>query len=122
VATLKAAVADRRRRLRCVPEEAGWKAEAVLRPGLLVTVINISAYGVLLESPGRLRPGRRADIQLSGLGDHPGRLLAGQVSRCSVVRVSPILYRGVVVFDQELDVDSLPALWRAVALVEHRTE
>ena len=73
MAAVAAALAERRQVRRVSAEEAGWQEEAVLRPGLLVRIVNISAIGVLLESPARLRPGRRAELQLtSSAGDTSG--------------------------------------------------
>lgn len=84
-------------------EEAGWQAEAVLRPGLLVRIVNISATGVLLESPARLRPGRRAELQLTARDSSARPLCSGRITRCTVVGVSPMVFRGAVAFEQPPD-------------------
>ena len=83
-------------------EEAGWQAEAVLRPGLLVRIVNISATGVLLESPARLRPGRRAELQLTARDGDARPLCCGRITRCAVVGISPMVFRGAVDFEQPL--------------------
>ena len=95
---------DRRRERRHSSEHTGWKSEAVLRPGLLVRILNISSRGVLVQSPGRLRPGRMVELQLAPLEGDRGPVVAGRVGRCRVVRLNPLLFHGVVVFDRPLDV------------------
>jgi hypothetical protein len=102
MASLTVAAIDRRRHRRRAAEEVGWQADAVLRPGLLVRVVDIGLDGVLLESPARLRPGRRAELQLTTLEGDPHPIIGGRITRCSVVRVSPIGFRGAVVFDEPL--------------------
>lgn len=82
--------------------EAGWHGDAVLRPGLLVRIVNVSASGVLLESPARLRPGRRVEVQLTALDDAVRPLCAGRITRCAVTGISPMVFRGAVQFDQPL--------------------
>ena len=93
---------ERRRHRRRPAEESGWKADAILRPGLLVHVLDISRDGAMLESPARLRPGRRADLQLTTLEGDSLPIIPGRITRCVVVRVSPIVFRGAIVFDDPL--------------------
>ncbi len=87
-------------------EEAGWQADAVLRPGLLVHIVNISATGVLLESPARLRPGRRAELQLAARDGDARSLCCGRITRCAVAGISPMVFRGAVDFEKPLSVRS----------------
>ena len=56
--------AERRRSQRTPPDAAGWCGDAVLRPGLLVHVVNLGTFGALVAGPTRLRPGRPAELQL----------------------------------------------------------
>jgi hypothetical protein len=97
-----AAIAERRRERRVRAEEAGWQEEALLRPGLAVLIVNISATGVLLESPARLRPGRRAELQLTASAGDARPLCAGLITRCSVIGISPMVFRGALAFERPL--------------------
>jgi hypothetical protein len=93
---------DRRRARRGGPGGAGWKAEAVLRPGLLVRVINIGPYGALVESQARLRPGRLAELQLIAADADVRQLVPGRIERCEVVRLEPLLFQGAIAFERAL--------------------
>lgn len=77
-------------------------AGAVLRPGQAVVVVNISRRGALVESGARLRPGARTELQLHG-GAVRARV-TGRIERCQVVRLEPVTYRGVIVFDDCVDI------------------
>jgi hypothetical protein len=90
---------DRRRGARISPEHGPWKAQAVLRPGVLVTVIDIAPHGVRVSSPARLRPGRRAEIQFVGHESDHRSLVVGQVGRCRVTQLTPLCFEGVIEFD-----------------------
>ncbi len=91
--------AERRRALRVRPEQGPWKAEALLRPGVLVTIIDVAAHGVRVASPARLRPGRRAEIQFTAHDTDERCLVAGQVGRCRVMHLAPLCFEGVIEFD-----------------------
>lgn len=102
MAALTLAGPDRRRGARAKPADTPWQAEAVVRPGLVVRVLDISPHGVLVESSGRLRPGRSAELQLSFM-EGEGRLLArGLVCRCYVAGLAPLRYQGAIVFEGPL--------------------
>ncbi len=75
---------------------------AVLRPGQVVVVVNISNRAALVESGTRLRPGVRTELQLCGADTRA--CIRGRVDRCQVVRLEPLRYHGVVVFDDWVDV------------------
>jgi hypothetical protein len=77
-------------------------AAAVLRPGQPITVVNISRHAALVESPTRLRPGARTEMQLAGL--HVRASVSGRLDRCYVAALEPLRYRGVVVFDHRVDI------------------
>jgi len=81
------------------PEHGPWKAEAVLRPGVLVTVIDVAPHGVRVASPARLRPGRRAEIQFTAHDTDERCLVAGQVGRCRVTHLAPLCFEGVIEFE-----------------------
>ncbi|HWI19781.1 MAG TPA: hypothetical protein VNT81_18640 [Vicinamibacterales bacterium] len=92
---------------RCEPRRAGstvrWQSHAVLRPGLRVTVINITSRAALVESEARLRPGAMTELQLSGATTRA--CVRGRLDRCYVTAIDPLRYRGVVMFDGRLDID-----------------
>jgi hypothetical protein len=93
---------ERRRERRCPGGGARWQSHAVLRPGQPVTLLNISSYAALVESGARLRPGAHTEVQLAGSAARTA--IAGRLDRCYVAALEPIRYRGVLVFDQRVDV------------------
>ena len=93
---------ERRREGRCPGGGARWRPHAVLRPGQPVTLLNISSRAALVESAARLRPGARTEVQLAG--SHTRTSIAGRLDRCYVAALEPIRYRGVLLFDQRVDV------------------
>lgn len=97
---------DRRCATRLRPDESRWKPEAVLRPGLAVRLIDIGPRGALIESAARLRPGRRAELQLAAHGTEQRELVTGRVERCHVSRLNPLLFRGAIAFEGCLDCGS----------------
>jgi hypothetical protein len=91
---------DRRVAARVLPEQTRWQSLALLRPGQEVILVNVSAGGALVESPTRLTPSARTEIQLFG-GSRcsvPGRL-----ERCRVSRLEPLRYEAAIVFEGTLD-------------------
>ena len=93
---------DRRRECRCPGGGARWRSHALLRPGQPVTLLNISSRAALMESAARLRPGAHTEVQLAGA--QARTCIAGRLDRCHVVALEPIRYRGVLLFDQRVDV------------------
>ena len=93
-----ATLVERRRDARVTPSGISWRADAVLRPGLSVVLVNISSCGALVESGARLRPGARPELQLAG--GMARRTIRGRLERCHVSGLDPLRYRGVVVFDE----------------------
>jgi hypothetical protein len=93
---------ERRRECRCPGGGARWRSHAVLRPGQLVTLLNISSRAALVESAARLRPGAHTEVQLAG--SHARTCIAGRLDRCHVAALEPIRYRGVLLFDERVDV------------------
>jgi hypothetical protein len=104
MAALVTAIAERRQATRVVADAAGWKVDAVLRPGVLVRILNISPHGVLLESTARLRPGRRAEMQLTAAEGEQRPHCIGRITRCLVVGVSPLVFQCAIAFDGPLPV------------------
>jgi len=101
MAALIARGCERRSSPRVHPDDTPWKAEAVLRPGVLVRLVNIGPHGALLESSTRLRPGRRAELQLCAQGSNLRTVVVGRIARCQVAGLAPLSFRGAVVFDSE---------------------
>ena len=107
---------ERRREGRAAGGGRRWCAHAVLRPGQPVTLLNISSRAALVESAARLRPGARTEVLLAGAqGTRTNGLPAGALAkvgatleRCYVAALEPIRYRGVLLFDQRVDVDDTP--------------
>lgn len=93
------AAVERRRGPRVPSDQSPWRSDAVLRPGLVVRVINIGPRGVLVESAARLRPGRRAELQLLALDSDGRRIVAGRIERCQVVGLEPLCFQGAIAFE-----------------------
>jgi hypothetical protein len=72
----------------------------MLRPGRDVVVVNLSRGGALVESPTRLAPGTRTELQLFG---ELKCTVRGRVERCRVSRLEPLRYEGAIVFDDSLE-------------------
>lgn len=87
--------------MRVGPEQGPWKADAVLRPGVPVRIIDLAPHGVRVSSPARLRPGRRAEIQLMAQDSEERCLVAGHIGRCRVTQLSPLCFEGVIEFERE---------------------
>jgi hypothetical protein len=85
---------------RLTPEQTPWQPFALLRPGQDVVVVNLGPGGALVESPTRLAPGARTELQLFG---HSKCSVRGRVERCRVSRIEPLRYEGAIVFDGSLD-------------------
>ena len=94
-------IGERRQAPRVAPHRTPWCADAVLRPGQPVRLVNISRTGALIESVGRLRPGAAADLHLIGVSAR--QHVRGRVERCQVVGLDPLCYRGAIVFDERIE-------------------
>lgn len=94
---------ERRHSPRFRPVHTQWSDIALLRPGREVHVINLSSGGVLIESASRLSPGTRAELQLFGTRR---RLVGGRIDRCQVSGLTPLAYRGAIVFDVHLELQA----------------
>jgi PilZ domain-containing protein len=75
---------------------------ARVRPGHLVTVIDVSAGGVCVETDRRLLPGSCVELHVES--ENRRACLRGRVVRCAVaaVRAASISYRGAIAFDRHL--------------------
>lgn len=87
-------------------------AQAILRPGYSVSLVDLSSGGALIQGPRPLRPGARIHLQLV-IG--PRRLgISAHVLRCSVASLDAgqgVQYRGALKFDHRCD-----TLWEASTL------
>ena len=79
-----------------------WQCAAIIRPGQRVTLINICSRAALVESGARLRPGAHTELQLAGDGARVS--VKGRLDRCVVAALEPVRYRGVLVFEQCLEI------------------
>jgi len=102
MASLAIDLIERRRERRTTGAGPHWQARAVLRPGQPVTLLNISSRAALVESAARLRPGAHTEVQLAGSGARAS--VGGRLDRCYVAALEPIRYRGVLLFDERVDV------------------
>lgn len=91
---------ERRDTTRVRPEDSPWRRLALLRPGQEVEVLNLGPGGALVESLGRLNPGTRAELQLTGPSRH---MVRGRIARCRVTALEPLRYEGAIVFDARLE-------------------
>jgi hypothetical protein len=94
---------ERRRECRHAGGGERWQSRALLRPGQTVTLINICTRGALVESAARLRPGAHTEMQLAGNGVRVS--VKGRLDRCYVAAIEPLRYRGVLIFEQCMEVD-----------------
>ncbi len=94
---------ERRRRPRVAGAYSAWRTDAVLRPGLPVSIVDISSAGARLRSAARLRPGRSVELQLVRTIDEARVSRRASVHRCAVVALRPLLFEGAVVFEHWLE-------------------
>ena len=94
---------ERRRHTRRQHSADHGIGSARLRPGYDVSVIDVSAGGVLIESDRRLLPGGAVELNLRGTG-RPPEIVRGLVLRSVVARLrsNMVCYRGAIRFDREL--------------------
>jgi len=91
--------AERRRWLRQIYAGGRLPPRTRLRPGDLVTLVDVSCGGALVESGLRLRWGARCDVEWAA--DDGVVSVAARVVRCFVARVEPsvVRYRTALRFD-----------------------
>lgn len=104
MAAVDVAVIERRHDRRVMGGGTRFGAGAVIRPGQAVVLVNISNQGALVESDTRLRPGAHTELHLSG-GAARARV-RGRIQRCQVVRLNPVRYHGVILFDERVEIDA----------------
>lgn len=89
----------RRDRRRCGVEDHGVLSARIV-PGHQARLVDISSGGALVDTPLRLLPGTNVEVRLATR--HQQIDVRGQVVRCAVTRVRPLVYRGAVRFDRRL--------------------
>jgi hypothetical protein len=94
---------ERRRDHRRDAAQFGFAPEALLRPGILVAVVELSAGGALVEGAAAVRPGGRTELGLDRF-DGERRAMPARVVRCWVSALVPLRYRCAVCFDDPLAV------------------
>ena len=100
MAPLAASLVERRAARRDAIADTRWDAQAILRPGVSVRLLNISTQAVLLESSRWLRPGTRTELQLAAGSVRTS--VPARLDRRYVVGLEPLRYRGVLIFDTPL--------------------
>jgi hypothetical protein len=90
---------ERRAALRCPAARFGIAVPAVLRPGMTVQVVELSAGGALVESRTPVRPNARTELSLDGV-DGRRHAVRARVLRCWVSALEPLTYRCAVTFEQ----------------------
>lgn len=80
------------------------RIRAVLRPGHLVSLVDLSAGGALIQTSRPLRPGARVHLQMHVATRRYA--LAAEVLRCSIASLdgrTGAQYRGALRFDARCD-------------------
>jgi hypothetical protein len=94
-----------RQERRAVPRSSalalGVIGVAVMRPGLMVSVVTISARGALVESPAPVRPGVRTELTLDA-ADGRRWPVGVEVLRCWVSALEPLRYQAAMRFEHPL--------------------
>ena len=101
MASVSARAVDRRREPRSPGGGSRFDQRAVLRPGQPVVLINLTTRAALVESASRLRPNAVTELQLMGSGARSS--IKGRLDRCYVSALEPLRYRGVVLFEQSIE-------------------
>ncbi len=94
---------ERRQELRRPGGGVRWQPRAVLRPGQHVTLINITSRAALVESETRLRPGAVTELQLASASRRA--CIKARLDRCTVIALDPLRYRGVVMFEEQVEIE-----------------
>lgn len=92
---------DRRHHRRRPAERHGLRF-ARIRPGHDVSILDVSATGMLVESTHRLLPGARVSVRVWGERSDAD-VVQGRIVRCAVswLKADQIAYRGAITFDRE---------------------
>ena len=95
---------DRRAHVRLRPIQLDRPMLARLKPGPLLTLIDVSAGGALIQTPARLTPGAHVLIEFLAPGNRRGTVLRSRVMRSQVTGLDGcVRYRGACSFDEMLE-------------------
>ena len=86
---------NRRRRI----EDHGVVSTRIA-PGYDATLVDVSSTGALVETAMRLLPGTRVEVRLATRQRRVA--VRGEVVRCSVARLQPVIYRGALHFERAI--------------------
>lgn len=98
-----AVVHERRTERRRTAGGVRCRADAVLRPGQPVRLLNINSRAALVESHARLRPGAMTELQLALAGRRTS--IRGRLDRCHISALEPLRYRGLLMFEEPLELE-----------------
>ena len=103
--TNRAGTADPRLHPRYPAESINGITSVRLSPGDTVTLVNLSASGILVEGKTRFVPGTRLTVNFEGPGaPSPAK---GRVIRCQVSAIGEggsLQYQSAIAFDETIDV------------------
>ena len=102
---------DRRAHVRLRPIQLDRPMLARLKPGPLLTLIDVSAGGALIQTPARLTPGAHVIIEFLAPGSRRAVVLRSRIVRSHVAGLDGcVRYRGACSFDEMLELgEFLPA-------------
>lgn len=87
---------ERRQTPRVHPSAMGLEVDGVLRPGVAVCLLNVSAGGALVDASAAVRPGAVTELQVSRAGRR--QRVEARVMRCWVASLRPLRYRARLMF------------------------
>jgi hypothetical protein len=95
---------DRRAHVRLRPVQLDRPMLARLKPGPLLTLLDVSAGGALIQTPARLTPGAHVMIEFLAPGTRHATALRSRVTRSQVAGLDGcVRYRGACSFDEKLE-------------------
>jgi hypothetical protein len=102
-------VDDRRAHVRLRPVQLERPVLARLKPGPLLTLVDVSAGGALIETPARLTPGAQVLLEFLAPGTRRAMVLRSRIMRSHVAAVdrNSMRYRGACSFDGILQLSDL---------------
>ena len=105
---------ERRRERRLTGVEDHGVLSTRVAAGHDAQLVDVSAGGALVETTTRLLPGSRVEIRMTT--KHRRIAIKGEVMRCCVQRLQPVVYRGALRFERPIALcegaggaESLPA-------------
>ncbi|HZT76677.1 MAG TPA: PilZ domain-containing protein [Vicinamibacterales bacterium] len=71
-------------------------------PGEPARVLDVSSGGALVDTPMRLLPGTTVEVRMATRQHRIA--IRGEVVRCAVVRLGPMVYRGALRFERPIGI------------------